>query len=1302
VQLVTGHLPHLAPDEPVTWDDPTAVSAWLDAIRKATLRGALRAFEEGPTPLPRGVAALVRRLLAVDPAQRGVTPGKLGALFEEAWERPHGVPDPPYFARRPYPAEAEGLLFGRDDDVARLGRELSYEPCVVLQGASGSGKSSLLNAGLVPFLGRHAVDGKDDWVAVPVAGDHPDAALAEALARLDPALADADAAAVAAFSARSALGLVLVLDPLEDVVRDGAGGARLTALVAAITAGPVTPGLRVLGALGEDGTAELLASPLGTAVRAGLRFVGGPATAAVTDIVAAPAHYAGVTVLGADVVAVDVRRELRASAGRIPYVAIALEEWWRGRGASRTSAPSPSSAVPSSSSAGQVLQGDRWKETGGVGGAVVRHAERVIAALEPDLQMVAEELLLRLSATDGARLRWDAGELCTAVGSAVSADRAAEVLALLVRELLVTEAAGAVEIGHEALLTSFPRLGTARLAQMDRLLLLERLREARVAWERADNHRDFLLHGALAAEVRLHRGWVLRGLGPADEAFLRESRRRSRFQSAKRAAFAALGTLSLVAVVAGNRMIDDAHAEEARTRAAAAELEALAELAAKARRTEDPYHRAALVAAALGRGSTDGLLPLDLLATTKNLARADFLTLDHVDAPSFPWDDRFLVGSLSSHTLTVFDFRPPEPDVIEDVDLDFDPAEPESSHFKRPAATRLRPHEAAVVERLDFAFDTAFATRSADGEVKVFRLRDDGRPALAAVAPVRCIGPVHVAAAAPVLACGTENGAARWDLRQRASPEAGVTTVPFPGDVADLSADGERVAVVNGKEVLFWSPAAGAGHDRVTHVATRPVSLVRLAPHGPVAALLEANQIEILDARRPDQARLTLFPHESAAVSLRWDDGGLDLAVCDGAGAGHWYYLRHGGRPKDDPRPKGDPCAPRRPRGQPEPVPDSAAESSAPELADRDVGPHLPAGGWKLRGHRYLTRDLVVLDASKGRAAGQAPGVLPPAAARLLHFEGRDEIGDEERVEENDSVAAVERDDTAVMFQVGDEMRFYALPEGRRLFTRKGNFLRRCLDGRWLAWEADGPNWRVFDAWVGGSVRTVPREPGFVLGTGAACRVLYTQRLDGTLVEHAFDGRPGRDLGKADGYVFDVRPSTSHGVEHGGSGLLLALSSGAVARIDDATRSVRVLGYATPRARAVADGPHPGEVVFADSTGVVLLRPGGLPVHLCEGEGAGDVTDLSASPDGASLLLASADRIAAVDVARREVTGSYPAPGRDRLARWDDEGSMLLWSFNKKGGPSGVVLPRGVSLARRVAEAVSNLEVERGRVAIRR
>jgi hypothetical protein len=94
--------------------------------------------------------------------------------------------------------------------------------------------------------------------------------------------------------------------------------------------------------------------------------------------------------------------------------------------------------------------------------------------------------------------------------------------------------------------------------------------------------------------------------------------------------------------------------------------------------------------------------------------------------------------------------------------------------------------------------------------------------------------------------------------------------------------------------------------------------------------------------------------------------------------------------------------------------------------------------------------------------------------------------------------------------------------------------------------------------------------------------------------------------------------------------------------------------------------------------------------------------DLSAAADGASVLLASDDRLAVVDVARRELLGSIPTEGRARLSRWDDEGSVLAWSFSRTGGPEGAVIPRGVTLARAVSSAISNLVVEKGRIAIRR
>ena len=192
---------------------------------------------------------------------------------------------------------------------------------------------------------------------------------------------------------------------------------------------------------------------------------------------------------------------------------------------------------------------------------------------------------------------------------------------------------------------------------------------------------------------------------------------------------------------------------------------------------------------------------------------------------------------------------------------------------------------------------------------------------------------------------------------------------------------------------------------------------------------------------------------------------------------------------------------------------------------------------------------------------------------------------------------------------------------------------------------------------------------------------------------------PSRVLATPDGYVYDVRPDRNPGSL--GPGLWMAVSSGAIARLDETTGSVRILGYASPRATAIADGPHPGEIAYADPTGVVLLDATGKSQRVLESL-ADTVEDLAASPDATSMLLAQGQRISVLDLARREIIGFVPADGQNRLTPWDDEGSVLAWSFDRVGGAEAVIVPTGRSLAKVVAARVSNLEVDRGKLVLRR
>ena len=91
----------------------------------------------------------------------------------------------PFKGLRPFGPSDAATFFGRDALVAEILRGLGGgQRLVALVGASGSGKSSVIRAGLVPALAKGAIDGSDGWlVATMMPGAHPFAELEGALLR---------------------------------------------------------------------------------------------------------------------------------------------------------------------------------------------------------------------------------------------------------------------------------------------------------------------------------------------------------------------------------------------------------------------------------------------------------------------------------------------------------------------------------------------------------------------------------------------------------------------------------------------------------------------------------------------------------------------------------------------------------------------------------------------------------------------------------------------------------------------------------------------------------------------------------------------------------------------------------------------------------------------------------------------------------------------------------------------------------------------------------------------------------------
>ena len=136
---------------------------------------------------------------------------------------------PPYRGLEAFREEDASLFFGREQDVARILERLRTSRFVAVLGPSGSGKSSLVQAGLLPALRR---DGRGDrgWRVLEILpGARPLAALAAQLAHLpgagapSPADLAADERALDLAVARALEGrpaderVLIVVDQLEEV-----------------------------------------------------------------------------------------------------------------------------------------------------------------------------------------------------------------------------------------------------------------------------------------------------------------------------------------------------------------------------------------------------------------------------------------------------------------------------------------------------------------------------------------------------------------------------------------------------------------------------------------------------------------------------------------------------------------------------------------------------------------------------------------------------------------------------------------------------------------------------------------------------------------------------------------------------------------------------------------------------------------------------------------------------------------------------------------------------------------------------
>jgi WD40 repeat protein/transcriptional regulator with XRE-family HTH domain len=439
------------------------------------------------------------------------------------------------------PADAEWFC-GREDLTAIVRRRCLASPrhggVLVVVGPSGSGKSSLLRAGLVPALQEGPLPGDDPEpgenqargqrrreVVLFTPGPSPCSELAAQLGRVvgqDPELLvqimDTDPARWWDMSGPEAAGddpgLVLIIDQFEEIFTVCDSPNERDAFVTALCAGAESGRwLVVIGLRADFYPQALRLPPLIGALQDGQVVVGPMSAPELRRAITEPAHRAKVDIesglvelLLADMAPAsdDAAADAAHEPGGLPLLAHALRVTWE-RGNRRR------------------LTVDAYRASGGIRGAVAHTAEQIYSDLTAGQQETARKIFMRLvqvsdDAAD-ARRRVSPREL------ELDARDTRWVLDRFIGERLVTAGADHVEISHEALLPAWPRLRGWIDSDRAGLRTHRQLTWAAEAWREAD--RDPLAvyrGGRLAAAVE----WAAEtshqaALNPLEREFLRAS-----------------------------------------------------------------------------------------------------------------------------------------------------------------------------------------------------------------------------------------------------------------------------------------------------------------------------------------------------------------------------------------------------------------------------------------------------------------------------------------------------------------------------------------------------------------------------------------------------------------------------------------------------------------------------------------------------------------------------------------------------------------------------------------------------------
>ena len=465
--------------------------------------------------VPAELVPAIERALARGPEARPAAPELLAMLSE----RGGGESARPYRWLEAFREDDARWFYGRDREIARLRLLLDSRPVVVLAGASGAGKSSLVRAGLLPRLVE------EHWRVVTLRARHDSAG--ELIGRLASIDGWREHPGRVGDRLRADLRggrMLIFVDQAEQLVRwpPGDREAFLGALLAAAddADGPI----RLVLAVRDDFLIELARS---TALRdelgRSLMLLGPPDAEELTASLVEPARGLDVTFepgLAEDVVGALLATETAvADPAPLPLLQLAASRLWEERDREKRTIPRAALA-----------------RLGGMAGLLAHHADEVLNGLSPERRALARTILLSLVTSERIRRSVERERLVGPAG-------AENVLDHLIEGRLVV-GGETIELAHESLITGWATLSSWLEDDASRRLLRDRIAAASLHWVERGRPRELLWRGTALADAVA----MLDELSGRDRAFVVAGRAQARRR--RQAVLGSVAVATALAVIA--------------------------------------------------------------------------------------------------------------------------------------------------------------------------------------------------------------------------------------------------------------------------------------------------------------------------------------------------------------------------------------------------------------------------------------------------------------------------------------------------------------------------------------------------------------------------------------------------------------------------------------------------------------------------------------------------------------------------------------------------------------------------------